>query len=538
MHTQQEKTSRSLAILDERKRSLGEQQNDLTTDLGRLEEEFKIYEENLTVSKEERDRVFSELEDAQAQVAELRQVYLARQVERSKVERNLREARQSYIQSDNQNVQQGAHHEELLDRLAEQQKSLDENKHTIDQTDKELKTQIARGVELENNKKTAEQNIRQAEADLTSQRKRIAELEAIRRRFLEDKNRNEVELARVSAQLEVLIQAERSFSGFSEGTRHLLQIVQQGHLNGNLRTLSSALEVPEGFEIAITAALGEYLDLITLDKATIVEPILAYLEKNAKGRVALLPFEWISQSLPVPLLEDPDIIGLASDLVKCDFGLTPALAVLLGNVIVVNNRQAARRLAGSISEPVRIVTLSGELFHQNGTVETGQVSKSVPISQGRQKRELESKEETLKDKISTFNQAIKAQEDDIEEARSHEITFTGALHKANQLGERARTQFQQSTMALDQLQRQVKWQVSQQSILVEQKSKTKKDLEQTGTNLTSIKEQLNQLREQVRQFQDDFAKLTIDELQTQVYHWDTQVAVGTGATPDLRAADY
>ena len=64
-------------------------------------------------------------------------------------------------------------------------------------------------------------------------------------------------------------------------------------------------------------------------------------------------------------------LGIASELVSVPAELRPAVDLLLGSVIVVRDRSAARRLLSGQPSGVRAVTLQGEIFHAEGPIQAG-----------------------------------------------------------------------------------------------------------------------------------------------------------------------
>ena len=64
----------------------------------------------------------------------------------------------------------------------------------------------------------------------------------------------------MKAELDVLVEAEASMSGYASGAKVLLQAAQDGRLSNAAGALGSQLQVPENIELAVAAALGDYVD--------------------------------------------------------------------------------------------------------------------------------------------------------------------------------------------------------------------------------------------------------------------------------------
>ncbi len=63
---------------------------------------------------------------------------------------------------------------------------------------------------------------------------------------------------------------------------------------------------------------------------------------------------------------------------------------MLGQTLIVRDRNSARRLIQDLPTHARVVTLRGEVFRGDGLVIAGKTASSSALSRPRQKREFES----------------------------------------------------------------------------------------------------------------------------------------------------
>ena len=118
LHTQWEKVSRGLAVMDERQRAIRSQHQGLQNDLSRLEEEQKGRQERLQNLIEERDRQQMELEDADLPGGNSARKSLEKRMgERTRIEQALRDTRRQLVQSETDQVKRKAHQNELANRV-------------------------------------------------------------------------------------------------------------------------------------------------------------------------------------------------------------------------------------------------------------------------------------------------------------------------------------------------------------------------------------------------------------------------------------
>jgi len=532
LHKSRERVNRELAILEERNRSLSEQEQSLQGDLVRLEEEVLSNQDRIRSAEEQKRIIEEDLSEAQREL-ELAQTALRdRQNKRVEAEKSLRAVRQQLVSAETRLVQLKAHQEEIQNRLDTQVRSLESSTGTISKLEAEFAKTQEKLEETVRHRQEADANRQTAVGDLQSCRHQKITLETDRKRLQEGLNRLDTESARLRAQIEVLEQAERNYSGLAEGARFLLQASRQGKLAGKFRPLTSRLDVPAEYETAIAAALGEYFDVVWLDRGTDPDQAMHLLEGSDKGRAAILPEDWMIDPHRPGCPADPDCLGNAADLVNQTDGMGPAVDLLLGRTLIVRDRQAARRVLQNSSDFDRCVTLKGEVFHINGTVIAGRETRGGALSKPRQKRELqeafaglEKRMEDQKRQLSDLDQAYARQ-------RTVEADLERTMRTANTAYDRTVEAFQHASLAAEQARRQLDWQVSQRKSVEALITKSKDESSQTGKEAASTEEKIRSFREQVRQASAMLAGFPVEELQTQVSHWSMAAAVAGRAVKD------
>ena len=137
-----------------------------------------------------------------------------------------------------------------------------------------------------------------------------------------------------------------------------------------LASFSEIIRVDSRFEKAIETALGDRLLGVVVDTpGDAVDAIRALMGSEA-GRGAALPVEvGAPPGAVVPLGEG--VLGAATDFVRCDMRYRRLVQSLLGNVVVVEDIDAAQAAWCNGPQGVVCVTLNGEIIHANGVVEGG-----------------------------------------------------------------------------------------------------------------------------------------------------------------------
>ncbi|MGD0003027.1 MAG: chromosome segregation protein SMC [Anaerolineaceae bacterium] len=539
LHHQSEQVNRTLAVMDERQRALGEQKVNLLNDLARVEEEQKAAQDRLKALSEERDWLQNELTDSQAQAEKAHQYFQSRQQQRQMAERKVSDWRRQLLSAETQQVQSRAHYTELVSRLETQRKSQQTLAQAVEQGDTVLQQAQAGLAQVKNQRLQAENEVKQVEQDIQEIRRAVFELEAGRKRAQEKVAQFSMEKARLHTQMDVLEQAEKSFSGLNQGARFLLQEARQGKIGGKFSAISSLIEVPADYELAIAAVLGDYLDGILVDDQAGLENALVLLGKGEKGRAVLIPSQATRPGEKV-VIEDPDCVGVAVDLVSYSADLQQLVRLLLGQVLVVKNRGAARRIASQIPITARAVTLQGEVFWGSGVVIAGQDGRAGMIGRPRQKRELQealaqtnNKLQEMTGELQRFEASQADQQKLLQETEKNSRFANQRLAQANQL-------FHQASLEVDRLNQKQDWQRSQFTGLEAQLQRTDGEIKQVIDDLEKKDQQIKQFNEGLLQQAHELNTLPLEELQAEVIHWNTSLAVSERAVKeaDRRLAEH
>ncbi|CAK1234458.1 Chromosome segregation ATPase Smc (Smc) [Fructobacillus tropaeoli] len=195
-------------------------------------------------------------------------------------------------------------------------------------------------------------------------------------------------------------QAEASlddYAGFYQGVKNLMVPAVRRNFPGIKGVVAELLTVPKSYTKAIETVLGGALQQIVVDSTQTAKSIVAYLTKNKKGRVTLLPIDTIRprQARDVAAASrENGYIGLAADLVSVPVGMENILSSLLGTTLVVENLDAATRVARACQNRLRVVSLDGQLVNAGGSITGGANFRQGPSVLSRQ-ADLKEKEAAL-----------------------------------------------------------------------------------------------------------------------------------------------
>jgi chromosome segregation protein len=218
--------------------------------------------------------------------------------------------------------------------------------------------------------------------------------------------------------------------------------------------------------------------------------------------------------------------------VKTPADLQPFVNLLLGQVVVVRSRAAARRLVRQIQPSARLVTLKGEVFWGSGMVIAGKDNRAGVIARPRQQREFQEQYNGLLARSSGADQAVKAIEKDLSEQRSKQAQAEKDLREANGHLNRTVQAHQKANLDLEQARQRSEWQRKQLASSDDQVRQAEKEIESTRTKLGELDAHIQAYREELRERNRAIAALPLDEFQAQVNHWNTQLAVTARAVKD------
>jgi chromosome segregation protein len=221
------------------------------------------------------------------------------------------------------------------------------------------------------------------------------------------------DLGRLQDQHDLLSRLRDEGAGLAAGPRTILSA--RTKLPGIVGALGELIEVPSELERAIEAALGGRLQDIVVRRWEDAEGAVAFLKEHRGGRATFLPLDTLRPPGAAEAPREAGVLGLASDLVKFDEAIRPAVELALNRVLVVRDLAIARRLlrgpAGRGPGFPAMVTLEGEIVRASGSVTGGSEDSrrdAGVLSRARTLRELPAKVQQAKAQVARWEAAAAA----------------------------------------------------------------------------------------------------------------------------------
>ncbi|MFO8036189.1 MAG: chromosome segregation protein SMC [Anaerolineales bacterium] len=533
-HASREEVSRELAVTLERIRTLEKRGNELVTDLARWEEQKKASKDRLESAEEEVRELESDLERAKAHYEDAHQKLMAYEKDRDNYDQDLDRTRQELTKGKESLSSIQARIEDRQDQIQNKQDQLSNLAEKVEKQRAILKEGEGELQAAKEDWEKAKQIRQEVEKGLAVLRDELQSAARYLDQLREKIPSLEMEISRTRAELDVLKQAEDKHAGYAEGARILLQRAQEGGLSGTLGALSNHLDVDEGYETSIAAALGEYVDAVLLEKRRTAREALDILLREAT-RGALLPLD--SLTPPEPLQVDkntPGVVDVALNLVDVDPKLQPVMDLLLGQVIVVEDRRNIDRVLANQPVGTKVVTLQGEVFYSSGQVFAGQKRPTSTLNRSRQRKSWEEKYHQAVAEKTELEKQKNEVERRIADKREEERSLEKQLEEKLDLEERAERATHQAVIARDQKRQEFEWHTAQKEALREEIDRARTEIETLQEKEKETREKIEDIERALQEKQTHLDQRIQAAKREKVSEWRTEVAVTEKALADAR----
>lgn len=156
------------------------------------------------------------------------------------------------------------------------------------------------------------------------------------------------------------------------------------NLEGIEDVVGKILLSQDGYELAISNALGGSSNYIVAKDEDAAKQAISFLKRNSSGRATFIPLtnakpRQLSRELMTICENTEGFLGIASNFVEVDEKFVDLAESLLGNVIVCDDIENANKLARLIGYRAQIVTLEGDIFYRGGNIAGGRYKENTSI---------------------------------------------------------------------------------------------------------------------------------------------------------------
>ena len=220
------------------------------------------------------------------------------------------------------------------------------------------------------------------------------------------------------------------------------------------------------------------------------------------------------------------VLGVGADLVEASAALRPAVDLLLGQVIIVEDRQTARRILKGQDNNVRAVTLKGEVFYGSGAIMVDSGMRAATLRRPRQRKSLEDKIVSIEGKRTKIEEKINSLAEQETALGTQLEEKTKAASQARAELRQAEHTAQQARLAADKVEGQVEWLSKQRENLSKELTQTAQRVTEIDSEQREVRTSLETERENLRQKETELVGMTVDDQLSQVSYWEAQVSIG------------
>ncbi len=523
-----ETVSRDLAVVEERMRSLEDRKGHLKTELQRFERELDIQKDHLARASREHAAQVKAIAQAQETLEPAREAFIADKEKLRTFDDRLQATRTELASMTARRAELEARKFELEARLHRYREQTRSASLALEESLRDRKQAEGALAEREASAQEARAARERSGAEVERLIARLTELDGERKKTQETLGIDRAEIVRIETELQVLADAEKSLVDYGSGARVLLQAARDSRLKGAIGALKTHLEVPAEYEVAIGAALGEYAEAVLLNSDGEPDDALQVLQ-GADARAALLPLARLA--LPDRILPpfDADCIGVGAELVQVPADLRPAIDLLLGRVLIVQNRPAAKRVAAAQPPGVRVVTLGGEVFLTEGPILAGAKNGASGLGRPRQSRVLKEalvavrlRVEALESKLAGYDALRTALEGD-------RINADKTQRLARLEEDDKRSSYNQALLALERAEQQHIIRRSSLEQIEEAFQGSQQESDKILQEIAALTERIHRERGQVKTYTEQKAAIPIEASQRRLTECELELALAERA---------
>ena len=523
--------------LDEITTQIEQMQNigfESTNKIEKINSEIGISKERIQNNITNKERLESEIKELRIRIQELQEEEKQRQEKKANLFQNKEKFEEELKQKEKELAK-------LTKTLSDKELEIEAKKQKIEtNTDKkyevlaDINTQEANYENLEKRKKTLKIELENIISELDSTRdnkqelsKKFYEIQSKRnivsnnlqqettekescmnkiKDFEEEINKLNYQMNMKDARHKFLLETEKEKEGYIKSVKELLLDCDKNSQlkKGMHGVLANLISVNKEYELAIEMCLGQALQNVVTETEEDAKKLVEHLRNNNLGRASFLPISSIRGKRIENVISNgmKGVIGIASDLVKCDKKYTQIVLNLLGRTVVVEDMNIGISLAKMNNYSFRIVTLKGDVISSSGSITGGSVATKTVNILGRS-REIEELEKEIK-KLSKKIEEITLQKQKYLESITEVIEKVAGLEKELQDIEIVYAAENQKMVSIEENiykleQRRDKLKEEELSIN-KQKEESIKQKEEKEQEVEKLNSEIKSLSEEVEQF--------------------------------------
>lgn len=528
----------SMSQLDEEVQKSNEELSQLRAELEKIAGEKRLkleQKENLLSNQSKLSKEIEGIQQkhvlAEQQISICQSKMTALQIQQKTKEDRLMQEEQNYQELISSLSQREANMETYKSDMIEKMKRVTELKTSIERQESALRQYYERMTLIQEEKKLLESQIRDGEVHIAAVNKKIeegsAQVEALHEkisqqeadaaRLLEKAKQQEQKYGEVFKSLQykqsrwnALNDMKKEHDGYFKSVKSILQLseTKQERWKGICGAVGELLHVDKQYEIAIETALGAAVQHIVTNTEEEAKASIQYLKDNHLGRATFLPLSAMKEvtyhAEQKQLLEEPGILGTASDLIQYDKKYQPVISQLLGKVFIADTIDNGLNAAKKFGRRHRIVTLEGDVFSPGGAMTGGSQGKKTGnlFGRSRELRELEEAIQTENKYAEELHREQEVTKKIIEEQKQQKIDWQNDIHQWElQLATNQKDREQSLQQLGERQKKQGSFHLEELDLTEQTKTITLENVD-SKEKLGTIEDEIAALNQQLSQFKD------------------------------------
>ena len=312
------------------------------------------------------------------------------------------------------------------------------------------------------------------------------------------------ELQQVQARKKSLQEIQENYSGFYQGTRHILQ--HRHELSGIVGAVAELVEVPDMYTLAIETALGNGAQNLIVETESDARQAISFLKRSRGGRGTFLPLTTIhARQIPASIQQQATSVegylGVASELVTYEEKIAGVMGNLLGTTLIAEDLESGNALARKLQYRYRIVTLEGDIMHAGGSMTGGATKRGQQgslFSQNQELQQLTSRSEQLTQRLQVVEKQVQTFEQQMKSARETLEQLRDSGEAAKMAEQEARNQQQHLQVEIDRIHKEMKVFAYETAHVQTFLTTYREEKERNQTLLKEIEAQLARITEEIQ----------------------------------------
>jgi len=360
-------------LLEKQVDSEKSEQVQMELELENIVAEFNISEDALREEQEKFEAVVLEYDGAGEQVEAARTTLFALGTEQSRLTTELDSGKRAMDSLERRSAEISLRIEDLEERIVNSSETRIEKQKKLVAATTERDSIMAEIEKWQQSLDERKREFKDLEGSISGLSENLAELRGLER---------------------TLSMLDRDMEGFSEGVKGIMNDYAGSEAEGVLGVVADHIQVPQKYEKAVFALLGERLQHIIVDKPENGLDAVGFLKAQSKGRGGFIPKTPCTNGNGNVQVENDQAIGYLTDMVEFSEEMSGVAECLLGDALLIEDLHKAHKIWETNGITATMVTLDGDVVEPAGIITGGSVEEKGQELLARKRRLKETSEAT------------------------------------------------------------------------------------------------------------------------------------------------